>query len=140
MVPRLTDSRRAPGPRCRGWSAGAAGARPKDDDLRETLLAYLASARGPRAVSEKLHIAPNPAAYRVKQAQRLLPARTDGNPLEVMLALFLARYWLNRVPSRPVVWSRWAPGDLAISHGVEDHVARDFMGSLAALTAQGLCR
>ncbi|MGY4709801.1 PucR family transcriptional regulator [Mycolicibacterium sp. CBM1] len=69
---------------------GLVGVSPKDQDLRETLLQYLSSGRSPRLVAEKMHVAPNTVAYRVKRAEQLLARDSGDQPLDVMLALSLA--------------------------------------------------
>ncbi|MFE0376821.1 helix-turn-helix domain-containing protein [Streptomyces inhibens] len=58
---------------------------------RATLLHYLPSGRSLRAAGEALHIAPNTVVYRVKQAERLLPAGTEHRPFGLVLALPLAQ-------------------------------------------------
>lgn len=62
-------------------------------ELRETLRTYLAAERSLRTAAELLHVARNTVTYRVRRAEELLPAATTaGNPLELRLALELARH------------------------------------------------
>jgi flavoprotein hydroxylase len=62
-------------------------------ELRESLRTYLAAERSLRTAAELLHVARNTVTYRVRRAEELLPAATTaGNPLELRLALELARH------------------------------------------------
>lgn len=63
---------------------------PKTGALRRTLLSYLRHGRSRSAASDELHIAPTTVAYRVKQAEALLPFGVLEDPVRLAVVLGLA--------------------------------------------------
>jgi PucR C-terminal helix-turn-helix domain/GGDEF-like domain len=68
-----------------------AGTDAKLAELRETLRLYLLYGRSRRQAAEKLFVAPNTVAYRVKRAEELLGSPLPEDHLPLRLALEIAR-------------------------------------------------
>ncbi|MEV6318067.1 helix-turn-helix domain-containing protein [Streptomyces sp. NPDC051776] len=60
-------------------------------ELRETLRVYLATERSLRCAADRLLVARSTVTHRVRRAEELLPTSTRDNPLELLMALELAR-------------------------------------------------
>jgi DNA-binding PucR family transcriptional regulator len=68
-----------------------AGTDAKMAELRETLRLYLSYGRSRAQAAEKLFVAPNTVAYRVKRAEELLGSPLPEDHLPLRLALEIAR-------------------------------------------------
>lgn len=69
--------------------SGLASAEPRVVEIRETVRLYLTSGNSRLAVATALHLAPNTIAYRVGQANELLPQPVSERPTTILLALQL---------------------------------------------------
>ncbi|WP_188710619.1 helix-turn-helix domain-containing protein [Microbacterium faecale] len=68
---------------------GLASTEPRVVEIRETVRLYLSSGNSRLAVANALHLAPNTIAYRVGQANELLPQPVSERPTTILLALQL---------------------------------------------------
>jgi DNA-binding PucR family transcriptional regulator len=79
----------------------------RNEEVRSTLVAFLLHGRSRKKAAEILHVAPNTVAYRVEQAQSLMPRTPDSDLLATLLALRV----LEILPNLHEVYGARTDGD-----------------------------